>query len=299
MTKLEEIVLISLKLQSLNELTSLNRKEAQERLDSITPQAMELLTSKDVVSHMQNAYSLTVPEYLANPHNQYIIDELIEFMGLLPEGAFVLDLGCGPGRDTIFMSCKNNDFRLSQMKGETNGKKTADKYSIPQNALRVAGLDQSPEMITKAELAVQFLENSGKQFVYKPIFSVGDMHNFSSLNMITYKPLFSGIWSCAALFTHTPLELLDVALHSVSSSISQDGIFFVSYTNGQATGIYDKLLLSSTGIIKYFSQPNPKQITDIAERYNLYLEKEKFNDFEVNGVIKKKNLFVSQFFRKK
>ena len=125
------------------------------------------------------------------------------------------------------------------------------------------------------------------------------MHNFSSLNMITYKPLFSGIWSCAALFTHTPLELLDVALHSVSSSISQDGIFFVSYTNGQATGIYDKLLLSSTGIIKYFSQPNPKQITDIAERYNLYLEKEKFNDFEVNGVIKKKNLFVSQFFRKK
>lgn len=294
MTNLETVILKSLVVDTANPQS----KEIQARLDEITPTIIKQLSPQDILEHMKEVYNLTVNEYLANSHKQMVVDELLEFMAFLPESARVLDIGCGTGRDALFMSSRNRSFRLSLMQRVKNGKKTSEKYSLPTTAFRVVGLDQSEAMIAKSKETFLKLETDGVIFSYEPQFLIGNMHSLPALDYFGGER-FSGIWSCTALFTHTPHSLIQPSLHQISEILTPNGIFSISYTNGKASGQYDKLLLSSTGRVKYFSQPNPEEISEIAKKYNLILEHQGFADMEVNGQIKKKDLFVSQLFRKK
>lgn len=85
----------------------------------------------------------------------------------------------------------------------------------------------------------------------------------------------------------------------VAKALKPGGLFFASYTSGLADGgRYDKLLLSSTGRIKYFSQPDPSQIAAAAGLNGLLLVSESLSDLEAKGRVIKKDLFVSQLYRK-
>ena len=300
MTKLEEAVLKQLSLESLGQLHNLDPKEAQARLNKLTQNVISEMTPSDILNHMENVYNETVIEYVSNPHNQGIVDELIEFMDLLPWGATVLELGCGPGRDALFMSCPDKDFRLSLMNRlRTRDNKTvAEKYLVPEIVLRVTGIDQSKSMITACLEALMSLKTVGMSPAYEPQFLIADMHDLHSLPPKLIEERFNAVWSCTALLVHTPHSLIHPTLQQISDILMPNGVFFISYIREQAAGKYDNLLLSSAGPIKYFSQPDPEKIAEIAKEYELSLEQQTFSDMEVNGQIKKKDFFVSQLFRK-
>lgn len=301
MTELEKAVLKQLSLESLEQLRSLDQKKTQAMLDKMAQNLLPKMPPSEILSHMQEVYNSTVNEYVANSHNKGIVDELIEFMDLLPRGATVLELGCGPGRDALFMSCPDKDFRLSLMNRlrARDNKTVAEKYPVPEIVLRVTGIDQSKSMIAASLEALMSLKTVGIQTPYEPQFLNVDMHNLYSLPPKLIEERFDAIWSCAALLVHTPHSLIHPTFHQISELLLPNGIFSLSYTREQIAGQYDKLLLSSTGAIKYFSQPDPEKITEIAEQYDLKLEQQTFNDMEVNGQVKIKELFVSQLFRKR
>jgi len=295
MTKLENFVLSNPKYQALGE--SADKKAVQAVLDEITDEVLAGLTSDEICRHVQEVYDVTVDEYIKNPHNQYVIDELIEFMDMLSGGSDVFDLGCGTGRDALFMACTNTDYRKSQMRRVSHGKSTLEKFSIPAKYFRVVAIDTALKMLETARQKEQELRNNNLLTPWPymfPLFTCEDMHN---VDLQLFGP-FDGIWSCTALFTHTPRALVEKSMRSVADALKSGGIFFASYTSGRVDGRYNKLLLSSTGRIKYFSQPDPDLITKIASDHGLKLEKESFSDFEVGGKVLKKDLFVSQFFRK-
>lgn len=296
MTKLENAVLAHPKYQALGE--DADKKEKQIILDEITEEVLTGLSANEICAHVQEVYDATVDEYIKNPHTKHIIDELIEFMDMLPEGARVYDVGCGTGRDAFFMYVTNQEFRKGLMNRERHGLKTSDIYSVPTKNLRVVGIDVSQKMIDHAQKWKRDLVNQGfiPKDSWNPFFAKQDMHNFMDEPLsVAY---VEGVWSCTALFTHTPRSLLFPAMESVAKALDLQGVFFTSYTSGRAEGRYNKLLLSSTGRIKYFSQPDPDEITEVAKMCGLKLEKQSFSDFEINGKVIKKDLFVSQFFRK-
>ncbi|MBI2035639.1 MAG: class I SAM-dependent methyltransferase [Candidatus Liptonbacteria bacterium] len=297
MTYLETLTMEALDVKSLEVLQKLvrNDKEAtQAKLDAATPRIMEMLSPEEINGHVLQVYDETCGAYVKTPHNQGIIGELIEFMDKLPDGAEVLDIGCGPGRDALFMALNDVDFRFSQMKRVQNGKMIINVHPIPTKTLKAYAMDNSIEMIGEAMGWRAELNNiAGKNYISKsryPFFFLGDIYN----DLSTYLPYgckmgkFDGAWSCAALFTHTPKGMIDAALKNVSAALKNGGVFFTSYTTRPPeTGGYDKLLISSTGRIKYFSHPTPDEIARPARKLGLKLTSESQND-----------IFVSQFYVK-
>jgi len=290
MTKLERLIFGCPEFRALG--MGATKEEKQRVLDQI---ADKIVTGNEelIASHVREVYDDTADEYVANPHNQGIIPELITFMDMLPDGASVLDIGCGPGRDALFMSIGNDDFRATQMGRVSGGKTVLQKFGVPKKVFSVIGIDTSGGMLkyalrTTYELMGIGLIPMGEIF---PMFICGDMRLFSPGE-------FDGIWSCAALLTHTPSTQVQRTIEKVSGLLNKGGILFLSYTNGREDGHYDKLLLSSTGRIKYFSQPDPDFVSQTAIGCSLKLLSESFGDFEVGGKILKKNLFASQFFKK-
>ncbi len=273
-------------------------KDKQAVLDNITAEIMGSLSAKDILTDVREVYDETADEYAKNPHTQNVIDELIEFMDMLPENAEVLDLGCATGRDVFFMSIQDQAYRASQMGRLKNGKTTLEKYRVPSKVFRVTGVDHSEHLllladIRKNELIKMKLLPECTPTSY-PYFTWANIHEIDLVEHCEY----DGIWSCAALYTHTPRQLIGPAMESATAAIKPGGILFLSYTNGSVEAKYDKLLLSSTGRIKYFSQPEPAIIWATAKKFGLEMTKESFSDFEINGKIIKKDLFVSQFFKK-
>ncbi|MFW6173027.1 MAG: hypothetical protein ACOC5T_04720, partial [Elusimicrobiota bacterium] len=120
------------------------------------------------------------------------------------------------------------------------------------------------------------------------------MHSLSS----GYSKIFDGIWSCASLLVHTPKPLVDSSLQRTADLLRRKGKFSLSYIQEQRSGKYDNLRLSSTGNIKYFSQPNPTLIRMIAEKYNLKEIYFRATDFEIEGRLIQKNFFANHIFEK-
>lgn len=263
------------------------RAEWQRLLDKITLSVMQKVTAQDLVDHTNTVYNNTAEAYTKEPYNQFVIDELIMFMNMLPDGARVLDVGCGPGRDSFFMTTIYYDgyCRYNEMQRMKDGMTTVQKFIIPTKKFDVVGIDNSLNMITLAR-------NKNRSLI-NPSFIQMDMHYLSE-NFGT----FDGIWSCTALFTHTPFSILNQTMKGISMALKTGGIFFTSYTCENRQN-YDKLQISSTGRIKYFSQPNPELISEIARKYGMTLKAQLFSDLVKNGKVEKENLFVSQFFKKK
>ena len=178
------------------------------------------------------------------------------------------------------------------MQREKNGARTIERFSPPQTSFCVIGIDGSTGMLEKAKENLRSHKNLALAHI--PLFMIGDMHDLHALGAGS----FAGIWSCTALFTHTPRQLLGRSLQSVAALLKTGGMFFASYTNGKVTDTYDKLLASSTGRIKYFSQPDPEEIAGLAEEHGLRLLKQSTSDFEMNGKVVQRDLFASQFFLK-
>ncbi len=299
MTRLEEIALRKLGLNSLDELLH-NRLVHQEALDRAAPDIIgELPDREDLIRHVKEVYNDTVGEYTANSHNRDVTDDLLEFMYRLRENDFVLDLGCGSGRDALFMACPDDDFRRSLMQ-RLDGAKTSTlhKYRVPRHALSVIGIDNSGAMLGAATAQLRALKEGGKE-THSAQFQFGDMHDLTFLQD-GHGPAtkFSGIWSCAALLTHTPRTLVETALKNVAGHLKPDGIFFTSYTSGKASGGYNKLLISSTGRIKYFSHPEPAAVESIAGSTGLRLIRESYDHYLVKGQVVVPRLFVSQLYEK-
>lgn len=268
-------------------------EERQEILDDLTPIILRHVSPQDLLDHNQKVYDVTAKQYKENPHNPDVIDEIITFMSMLPSGARVLDVGCGFGRDTCFMATNNQQNRLSVMKrSDKNGRKTCDKFPAPDKKFEMIGIDTSP-------IFLQHAQEHAKVWGLSLVFIYGDMHNIEINGLGGCTEYFDGVWSCTALFTHTPWVLLEPAIVSATRVLKPGGIFFASYTNGLADGgRYDRLLVSSTGHVKYFSQPDPSDIARIAKKYGLRLLEQIFSDFIGRDGVVKENLFVSQFFKK-
>lgn len=267
--------------------------EKQEVLDRATPQVINSLQPPDLVAHSQESYDAGAEDYARNPQKRDVIDELIMFMNMLPDGARVLDIGCGYGRDALFMAVANIVYRYDLMGREKDGMKTRDKFMVPARTFRVIGLDQSTRMLARAWQARDFLVQRDLLTIEKsPDFNLGDMHHFAHLD-----GHFDAIWACTSLFTHTPLPFLGLAMESVARALRTGGLFFTSYTAGAVGKRYDKLLVKPGGV-EYFSQPPPRLIEHFAQKCGMALKAQIFSDFEIGGKVIKENLFVSQFFRK-
>lgn len=287
LTKLEDVVIEVFKLKNREEIAKLT----QNQLDKKTEQIIQKLTPQDLIDHTRVVYNKTTGRFKTDPHIQEgIVDELIEFMNLLNEGDLVLDLGCGSGRDTLFMTTTSLDIRKSLMQRIRNGKRTIEKYLPPEKTLRVIALDNSEEIQKIARNRIIQNKSTIKNF---PVFVLGDMHN------PVLKKKFHGIWSCAALFVHTPKELIKPAIKLWSDYLFIGGKFYLSYINGRMTERYNKLLRSSSGNIKYFSQPDYVEIRKVAKKYGLKELMFRITDFEIHGKLIQKNFFANHIFEKK
>ncbi|MDX1608290.1 MAG: methyltransferase domain-containing protein, partial [Candidatus Spechtbacterales bacterium] len=211
MTKLQRITDELLAEKGID--TDADRGKKQTALDEITPEVMEQLTPEDITEHTSSFYNENVDYYIKKSHSQGIIDELVNFMNSLSDGARVLDVGCGPGRDTLFMSIPDKEYRKTQMTREKNGKSMLERgIEVPSNSFRVVGIDRSLEMIEAATFAkIRAAKEGFLEDMSKARFVLADMH--------TIRPWdgeFDAVWSCTALFTHTPRSLSEQSLQNVS-----------------------------------------------------------------------------------
>lgn len=288
-TQLEFAVLLALGCKNREEL----QRVTQAELDTMTPKIMEGLESEDVLDHMIRVYDRTADQYASNPSYRFIIPKLVEFISMLGDGDLVLDMGCGPGLDALVMASSDQVYRASVVRGNV------DPSTMPEQALRVKAIDASARMIEIAEKIAKGAEARGTgRLRYPPIFKHADMHEMGAWAKIQ-EGWFAGVWSCASFLTHTPRQWVDPILAQIAGLLRPDGIFAVSYTQRQKGGGYDKLKLSSTGEIKYFSHPDPAEVLDLAARYGLLpIRHMRKSDYVgANGEVVP-DLFVTQFFRK-
>src|SRR3989344_2485458 len=301
MTKLEEVALDTLGIGSLAELKTARDGKCQKMLDAeLTPAIVAALTDEAVVVQVKTVYNVTAAEYANAPHTKDVTDDLIEFINRLPEDSLVLDVGCGVGRDAIFMAC--NDFisrDLLMNRKDTRGLQTWEKYIAPGHSLRVVAMDNSPAMLAIAKQKLEDMRIGSEKFRTFITFVCEDLHDIQNLeDQHAPRMPYAGIWSCTAMFTHTPKNLLEASVKSLVPLTKKGTIFAASYTNGQVSYSYDKLLISSTGRIKYFSHPDPVEIRQLAQKYGFALLKESYSDFEMPGRPTVKRMFVSQLFER-
>lgn len=274
-----------------------NSDDIQKNIDAITEEICAKLKPEDILAHTKAVYDTTALIYVAQEDHRMIIPELLDFMELpeLPHGSRVLDLGCGPfARDTLFLANMNHRLRAVFMGRRKNGLPLSIERTPPQRAYCVTAVDGSPVTLDMAEFnfveSVKILVQD--DIMFTPSFELADMHDLSSVQGV-----FDGVWSCAALFTHTPRALIPSALCSVARVLVPKGVFGVSYPCGKEGMSYNSLLVSRTGRIKYFSRPTPEHIAREAQIAGFKLIRQTSGDLDRDGAITK-DFFVTQFFQK-
>src|SRR3989339_186190 len=160
-------------------LAQVLKKQRQEILDSICEEIVAQLSDQELMQSVLDIYSQTVEEYTQNPHTQYITDDLAKFMldPRIHNNARVLDIGCGPGRDSFFMFYNHLKFReIFMERKDGEGKTTLEKFGVPRKKFKTIGIDGSPEMIKIANkkaalLRIRFSTTD------QPFFICKDIHN--------------------------------------------------------------------------------------------------------------------------
>lgn len=115
------------------------------------------------------------------------------FTSLLREGASILDLGCGSGRDSL---------------------------AFHRMGFRVTSVDGSEGMCRVAR------ENTGLEIRH---LMFGDLD---------YTDEFDGVWACSTLL-HVPSDELPGILSLVHRSLHADGLFYMSFKDGDFEGERD------------------------------------------------------------
>ncbi len=270
------------------------KKITQTQLDKYTEEIINFLFPSDLIEHTRTVYNRTIGHFNSDPHiTEGVVDELIVFMKRLNENELVCDLGCGNGRDTLFMTTGSSKLRNKLMQRASQGKRTTDKFSVPRKRLKVIALDLSEEMLKAASKIIARYANT-IDLAHFPVIVRGDMHSLSS----SRSGIFDGVWSCTSLFVHTPKQSATSSLKTLTKLLKYKGKFCLSYIQEQKPGKYNKLLLSSTGNIKYFSQPNPDFIRTITEKLGLKEIYFRATDFEVKGKLIQKEFFANHIFEK-
>jgi SAM-dependent methyltransferase len=269
-------------------------QEIQHVLDMIATDICGSVGADALAEHVRVVYEETAGAYASNLEHANIFDALLTFMGYLPNDAKVLDLGCGSGRDAVFMALKDAEKRKAFMLRVKDGKTTLERFGVPQKSFRVIGVDPSLQMVVHAKrlataygFAVHHEEHPCLLFLPGV-----DLYYIRS-----GAHRFDGIWSSAALFMHMPKGFVGSSLVSAHAILKPKGILGVSYANNSAGLPYDNLRYSRTGGIKYFSRPTPTAIVVAAEASGFLLREELLTDLEIAGEVKK-NFFITQIFQK-
>ena len=272
--------------------------EIQKVLDRVGNRVCVDLDPLALIEHNRIVYEETAHQYTQNVEHGYIPDALLSFMKKLHNDDTVLDIGCGSGRDAVFMALRDRARRKRFMGRMLNGKTTYERFGVPSKSFFTLGIDASPSMIRSA---IALAETNG--FTYRGpeapraefLCEIADMHMLSSVE--TAEALFDGVWSSAALFMHTPKEFIKPALEGVAHVLAENGIFGVSYVNVAPGTQYNNLRYSRTGEIKYFSRPQSAHIIAAASTVGLRLIEESFSDLDMAGKVKKA-FFITQLFQK-
>lgn len=274
---------------------NITKEKHQKILDELTPAIMANATPEQICDLTANIYNDTAKTYHQTPHNIGIIDELIEFMYMIDPKGEVLDIGCGSGRDALFLTTPNSQYRHSQMLRETNGVATIDRYTTPTLVLKTHAVDTSAGMIDFLKQERDRTTELGRNEKNLTL-EWADLSKMSEAKR--YKKRFAGIWSCTSLLTHTPQCRVIETVQSAATMLAPGGTLFLSYTAREPHQPYDKFIVSSTERYKHFSHQVPSEIAAIATHFGLTLKKQTMSNFEVKGKIIAKNLFANQFFIK-
>lgn len=273
---------------------------AQGIIDEITEELVRKTDPAEILRHMQEVYDKTADTYANLPEHRMIPDALPTFMCAfgLKEGSRILDLGSGPLlRDTLYMSCGDEAFRREAMGRMRGGRALRDRMATPRVTFEVEAADSSERMVALAQRerdrVTALLMMRGVPHKLPIVFKIDDMHNVST----KCKERYDGIWSSAALFTHTPRIYVGMALRSVAEALKPGGVFGVTFPNAGDRTPYDSILMSRSGELKYFSRPAPWFIVDEARMASLTFLAEEYNDL-TRGDEVTKDFFVAQFYRK-
>ncbi len=290
LTNLEKVVMSALSIRKKEEFRQINQKQ----LDKHTEEIINSLSASDLIHHAIEVYDRTINHFNSDPHiTEGVVDELLVFMQKLNRDACICDLGCGNGRDTLFMATKSQKLRKQLMQRIYQGERVIDKFAVPRKKLRVIALDRSKEMLkATAKIIAKYAKTIDPK--YFPAIIQRDMHNLSS----SCSEIFDGIWSCASLLVHTPKQMIYSSLKAVIDLLKPNGKFSLSYIQEQIPGKYNKLLISSTGNVKYFSQPDPRLIRKIAKECGLKERYFRITDFEIKGKLIQKDFFANHIFEK-
>lgn len=275
-------------------------KEIQDVLDTIATDVCRRVGPHALIDHMRVVYDETAHAYAENTEHLSVPDALLSFMNAdfpTKEEPSILDLGCGFGRDAVFMSLCDGELRKQFLGRTKDGKTALERFGVPTQTFSVIGVDVSLAMAAEADqFALKHGLWSGKHFPVPDLSFIGgvDMHNIDPCGWFS---VFDGIWSSAALLLHAPRECVGVALTAISRALQSGGVFAVSYFNNASKLSYDNLRYSRTGRVKYFSRPDPELIAMMAHFAGLELEEAEYSDLEMNGVVQE-NFFITQFFRK-
>ena len=271
--------------------------EIQEVLDNISTVICESLDPLALLAHNHIAYEDTALAYAYNPEHGNIPDALIDFMTQLGDSALVLDIGCGAGRDAVFMALQDIEIRKRFMRRMKDGKTALERFGVPTMSFYTLGIDASESMVQSTRTLARSCGLAPQNDTCRAEFSADteDMHFLRASNVLG--DVFSGAWSSAALFMHTPEPLIATALSGVAHVLMHGGIFGVSYSNNPEGTPYDNLRYSRTGEIKYFSRPSKELIAVTAADAGLLLLQEDYSDLEMGGEAKK-DFFVTQLFKK-
>jgi len=235
-----------------------NKKKAQVFLYAHSDEILRDLDGQQIVDYIGSAYDATAEEYDKDSHTQDFAPNFFNFVGRLNKGSLVLDLGCGHGRDSLYML---------------------------EQGMRVIPYDISFNLMQITAEKVQNHENRVPSMV------IGD---FTGSNTGFRDEEFDAIWACTSLLVHTPLFRLDRAVGVWAKTLKKRGLFGVSYFNPNFEGFKQgyNIRMSTTGEIKIFVSPGEEQVKRAFNNAGLILEEENKTDY----VDKPKEIDRSEFF---